>query len=197
MTSSFNATRLGFVPTATSPFSFISPFLPFFSSLRAKLRLNPICLPFSLYICLSTLPLPSFSLVPSLPGEWQAHKCSNDSGGSVSLTAIAVVTGVGSAWSLPLLSQPNPSHTVTYPERQTGDKSSTTTCCIFCPTALTITNSAHQALWQLFTKELLLLIFFNIRKACSMMDGGWSYGEIGSVSLNPWHQIILHLILIM
>lgn len=39
--------------------------------------------------------------------------------------------------------------------------------------------------------------FFNIRKARSMMDGRWGYGEIGSVSLNPWYQIILHLILIM
>lgn len=147
-------------PPPPPPSSFISPFLPFFSSLCAKLRLNPICLPSSLYICLSTLPLLSFSLVPSLPGEWQAHKCSNDSGGSVSLTAIAVVTGVGSAWeqALPLLSQLNLSHTMTYPERQTGDKSSTTTCCIFCPTALTINDSTHQALWQLFTKELLLFL---------------------------------------
>lgn len=38
---------------------------------------------------------PSFplSFAPSFPGEWQAHKCSNDSGGGVSVTAIAAVTG--------------------------------------------------------------------------------------------------------
>lgn len=39
--------------------------------------------------------IPPRSPPPPLPGEWQAHKCSNDSGGGVSVTAIEAVTGAG------------------------------------------------------------------------------------------------------
>lgn len=76
--------------------SFFSLF-PLLPPPHPELRLRPPCLPSLLHISLSTLPrfCPSFllSFAPSFPGEWQAHKCSNDSGGGVSVTAIAAVTG--------------------------------------------------------------------------------------------------------
>ena len=84
------------IPPLSFPFSFLS--LPHF----------PPCIPSSTLSSVSLLlyisPLAHSSLVnastpppfaPSLPGEWQTHKCSHDSGGGVSVTAIAVVTGAG------------------------------------------------------------------------------------------------------
>lgn len=76
--------------------SFFSLF-PLLPPPHPELHPRPPCLPSLLHISLSTLPrfCPSFllSFAPSFPGEWQAHKCSNDSGGGVSVTAIAAVTG--------------------------------------------------------------------------------------------------------
>lgn len=109
-------------PPPPPPYSFISPSFStsFPPCVPSSTSIPPVC-PL-LYISASAhRRCPPLSLAPSLPGEWQAHKCSNDSGGSVSLTAIAAVTGVGSAWAQvpPPLLQPNPSHTTTHPKQQT------------------------------------------------------------------------------
>lgn len=78
----------------TLPFSFT--IFPISSCLFLSASQRLVCLralPSSLRISLST-PLPlRASLLSLLPGEWQAHKCSNDSGRGVSVTAIEAVTG--------------------------------------------------------------------------------------------------------
>lgn len=101
MTSSFNATQLllllspfAFLTDTPSPSCFIFPLLfsvcASLSSLHCELRLQPPSPLSSTYLPLHTL---SLSFAPSLPGEWQAHKCSSDSGGGVSVTAIVALTG--------------------------------------------------------------------------------------------------------
>lgn len=84
-------------PPLSFPFSSLS--LPHFPPCIPSSASIPPCLPTPLHISLSTLfpsqCLPPLSFAPSLPGEWQAHKCSNDSSGGVSVTAIAAVTGAG------------------------------------------------------------------------------------------------------
>lgn len=68
---------LAFLPASPAPPP--SPLSPLYSTYLPKHTLPPRCLP-------PVLPL---------PGEWQAHKCSNDSSGGVSVTAIEAVTGAG------------------------------------------------------------------------------------------------------
>lgn len=99
MTSSFNAAQLAAPPFSVFAFQPIpsplsSPFACclFLTFLPASERLST----FSPLLHVSPLAHPWPSVPPSLPllpGEWQAHKCSNDSGRGVSVTAIEAVTG--------------------------------------------------------------------------------------------------------
>lgn len=75
-----------------SPLSSPFAFCLFLTFLPASERLST----FSPLLHVSPLAHPWPSVPPSLPllpGEWQAHKCSNDSGRGVSVTAIEAVTG--------------------------------------------------------------------------------------------------------
>lgn len=89
-------------PPPPSPSLHSSPsllhYLPLLPSVFSSLSsLHPSAFPRSpplLHVSPLAHPWPSVPpSLPLLPDEWQAHKCSNDSGRGVSVTAIEAVTG--------------------------------------------------------------------------------------------------------